>query len=83
MDNSAVVAHEEIFGPVLVVVPYDDVDQAVAIARRMRTGTVGVNFYNIDLGAPFGGVKAGGLGRELAPTGLTAYVEDKSVRPRR
>lgn len=56
MDNSAVVAREEISGPVLVVVPYGgDVDQAVAIARRMRTGTVGANFYNIDFGAPFRG----------------------------
>lgn len=106
VDNSAVVAREEIFGPVLVVIPYDDVDQAVAIAddspyglagtvwtsdedkgleiaRRMRTGTVGVNFYNIDLGAPFGGVKASGLGRELGPEGLAAYVEYKSVYLRR
>ncbi|MGW2288673.1 aldehyde dehydrogenase [Streptomyces phaeochromogenes] len=106
VDNSAAVAREEIFGPVLVVIPYDDLDQAVAmandspyglagtvwtsdedkgleIARRMRTGTVGVNFYNLDLGAPFGGVKASGLGRELGPEGLAAYVEYKSVYLRR
>ncbi|MFJ9565209.1 aldehyde dehydrogenase [Streptomyces fuscichromogenes] len=102
LDNSATVAREEIFGPVLAVIPYDDLDQAVAIAndspyglagtvwtsdedkgleiaRRMRTGTVGVNYYNLDLGAPFGGVKASGLGRELGPEGLSAYVEYKSV----
>ncbi|WP_107484068.1 aldehyde dehydrogenase family protein [Streptomyces sp. TLI_55] len=49
----------------------------------MRTGTVGVSFSSIDLGAPFGGVKAGGLGRELGHGGLSAYVEFKSVHLRR
>ncbi|MFI6937348.1 aldehyde dehydrogenase [Streptomyces sp. NPDC050287] len=106
VDNSAAIAREEIFGPVLVVIPYDGIGQAVEIAndspyglagtvwtsdedkgleiaRRMRTGTVGVNFYNIDLGAPFGGVKASGLGRELGPEGLASYVDLKSVYLRR
>jgi aldehyde dehydrogenase (NAD+) len=106
VDNSAVIAREEIFGPVLVVIPYDGVDRALEIAndspyglagtvwtsdedrgleiaRRMRTGTVGVNFYSIDLGAPFGGVRASGLGRELGPEGLAAYADLKSVYLRR
>ncbi|MFI6321013.1 aldehyde dehydrogenase [Nonomuraea sp. NPDC050556] len=102
VDNSFALAQEEIFGPVLAVIPYDDESHAVGIAndspfglagtvwtsdeergldlaRRMRTGSVGVNFYAIDLGAPFGGVKASGLGRELGPEGLEAYVSYKSV----
>ncbi|MFJ9567912.1 aldehyde dehydrogenase [Streptomyces fuscichromogenes] len=102
LDNSHAVAREEIFGPVLAVIPYADLDEAVTIAndspfglagtvwtsdeekgievaRRVRTGTMGVNFYDIDLGAPFGGTKASGLGRELGPEGLAAYVEYKSV----
>ncbi|WP_067707150.1 aldehyde dehydrogenase [Nocardia yamanashiensis] len=101
-DNTSVIAREEIFGPVLTVIPYGDIDEAVAIAndseyglggtiwtsdpekgvelaRRVETGSIGVNFYNLDIGAPFGGVKASGLGREFGPEGLNAYVELKSI----
>jgi aldehyde dehydrogenase (NAD+) len=102
VDNSSRIAREEIFGPVLAVIPYTSVDEAVAlandseyglggtiwtsdtdkaleIARRVETGSVGVNFYELDLGAPFGGVKASGLGRELGPEGLAAYYQLKSI----
>ena len=102
LDNSATVAREEIFGPVLAVIPYDTVDDAVAIAndsdyglggtvwttdpgrgldiaRRVQTGSIGINFFNLDIGAPFGGVKSSGLGKELGPEGFNAYVSLKSV----
>ncbi|WP_280425292.1 aldehyde dehydrogenase [Nocardia carnea] len=102
VSNESRVAREEIFGPVLTVIPYGDVDDAVAIAndseyglggtiwtsdtdkgleiaRRVESGTVGVNFYNLDYGAPFGGVKASGLGRELGPEGLATYHQLKSI----
>ncbi|ATD69378.1 MULTISPECIES: aldehyde dehydrogenase [Gordonia] len=102
VDNSASIAQEEIFGPVLTITEYADTDDAVRIAndsvyglggtvwtadeerglelaRRIRTGTVGVNHYALDLTAPFGGVKASGLGRELGPEGLAPYLAPKSV----
>src|SRR5215207_9929629 len=105
LEPAATLAREEVFGPVLAVLPYDTVDEAVAIAndseyglagtvwtsdeergldlaRRMQTGAVGVNFFNLDLGSPFGGVKASGLGRELGPEGLAAYVSYKSIYTR-
>jgi aldehyde dehydrogenase (NAD+) len=102
VDNTRVVVREEIFGPVLTITPYDDVDDAVRIAndseyglagsvwtadpergvgvaRRIRTGSVGINGYLPDLSAPFGGVKNSGVGRELGPVGLAAYQVSKSI----
>ncbi|WP_295654134.1 aldehyde dehydrogenase [uncultured Dietzia sp.] len=102
VDNSMRIAQEEIFGPVLSVIAYDDVDDAVRIAndsdyglagtvwtgdrdaglgvaRRVRTGTYGVNTYTMDFAAPFGGFKASGVGREFGPEGLAQYTELKSV----
>ncbi|MGP3911448.1 aldehyde dehydrogenase [Nonomuraea sp. 10N515B] len=102
VDNGSVIAQEEIFGPVLSLIPYDDVDHAVriandsdfglggtvwtsdpergaAVAHRVRTGTIGVNRYIPDPAAPFGGVKASGLGRELGPEGLAGYQQIQTV----
>jgi acyl-CoA reductase-like NAD-dependent aldehyde dehydrogenase len=102
VDNGYTIAREEIFGPVLAVISYDGVDDAVAIAndsefglggsvwsedheraeavaRRVQTGTIGINHYALDPAAPFGGVKASGLGRELGPEGLQAYLQVQSI----
>jgi len=103
VDNSMRVAREEIFGPVLVVIPFEDDDDAVAIAndseyglsgsvwtadvdrgmavaKRIRTGTVGINAMGtLDFGSPFGGFKASGLGRELGPEGLEEYLEYQTI----
>jgi acyl-CoA reductase-like NAD-dependent aldehyde dehydrogenase len=102
VDNNSTIAQEEIFGPVLSVIGYGDVDDAVAIAndsdyglggsvwtqdtergievaRRVQTGSIGVNGYMPDFASPFGGVKASGIGRELGPEGLASYQTLKSI----
>ncbi len=102
VDNSDRIAQEEIFGPVLAVIPYDgdeqaialandtefglagtvwstDTDRATEVARELRSGTVGVNDYQLDIGSPFGGVKASGIGRELGPEGLDEFFDLKSI----
>jgi aldehyde dehydrogenase (NAD+) len=101
--NDMRIAREEIFGPVLTVIPYEDEADAVRIAndseyglsgtvwttdtehgmdvaRQVRAGTYGVNMMNtMEPATPFGGYKASGLGRELGPEGLSAYLEYKSI----
>ena len=102
VDNRMQIAQEEIFGPVLTVIPFDDEadavriandspyglsgsvwsadgERAAAVARQVRTGTITVNHFGMAFGAPFGGYKDSGLGRELGPEGLEAYLESKSI----
>ena len=106
VDNGAAIAREEIFGPVLVIIPFDDDDEAVrianesayglagavmsgslergrAIARRVRTGAIGVNggmYYGAD--APFGGYKSSGVGRQCGIEGFEQYLETKTIAHR-
>ncbi|PPJ25685.1 aldehyde dehydrogenase [Nocardia nova] len=56
-----------------------DHDRGVEVARRVKSGTIGINNYLPDPTAPFGGIKASGLGRELGPEGLSAYLSSKSI----
>lgn len=56
-----------------------DSARAADVARAVQTGSIGVNGYQLDVRAPFGGVKDSGLGRELGPEGLDAYVALKSI----
>ena len=102
VDNHHTIAQQEIFGPVLSIIPYSDDQEAVriandsdyglggtvwtsnpdrglAVAAQIQTGTIGVNTYLPDPAAPFGGVKASGLGRELGPEGLHSYQQLKSI----
>jgi acyl-CoA reductase-like NAD-dependent aldehyde dehydrogenase len=52
---------------------------ALAVARRLRTGTVTVNGAPIAFDGPFGGYKASGIGREYGSVGLSQYVEYKTA----
>ncbi|WP_071288198.1 aldehyde dehydrogenase [Mycolicibacterium llatzerense] len=56
-----------------------DHDRARGIAERIETGTIGINGYNLDPAAPFGGVKDSGIGREWGPEALDTYVELQSI----
>ncbi len=100
VDNKMRIAQEEIFGPVAVVIPFDEVEEAVAIAndsayglsgavyasdrglaegiaRRIRTGQVGINTWDMCTVQPFGGYKQSGVGREGGVEGLMPYLETK------
>lgn len=103
VNNDMRIAREEIFGPVLVVIPYEDEDDAVRIANdneyglsgsivtgdldralnlasRIRTGTLGINGARcIDGDIPFGGFKQSGLGRAWGVEGIEEYTETKVV----
>jgi aldehyde dehydrogenase (NAD+) len=57
-----------------------DIQKAHRTARAIRAGTVWINSYNFyDSGAPFGGVKASGFGRDLGRDALDGYLETKTV----
>ena len=57
-----------------------DVDRGLAVATRVRAGSFGVNQpYSMDPMAPFGGMKASGIGRELGREGLEGYSELQAV----
>jgi aldehyde dehydrogenase (NAD+) len=103
VEDNMKIAREEIFGPVMSIIKFKNVEEVVkranatvyglaaavwtrdigkahAIANNVRAGTVWVNCYNVfDAGAPFGGFKQSGIGRELGEYGLHHYTEVKTV----
>ncbi len=99
------VAREEIFGPVITILAYETIDEAVeianstrfglggivfsadpdaalAVAQRIDSGSVGINFFASNHSAPFGGRKDSGLGVEYGVEGLSAYLSYKSIHRR-
>ncbi|SHN46591.1 aldehyde dehydrogenase family protein [Cryptosporangium aurantiacum] len=103
VDPASRLAQEEVFGPVLAIIPYSSEEEAIAIAdgtpyglsagvfsadeeramrvaRRLRTGTVGVNGAQwFDPESPFGGYKQSGVGREWGTEGLEDFLEIKTI----
>ncbi|MET1027155.1 MAG: aldehyde dehydrogenase family protein [Dongiaceae bacterium] len=97
------IANEEIFGPVVSILPWDDeaqmleevnaveygltcsiwtnrLDQAHRTAKRVEAGFVWINEVGKHfLGAPFGGYKQSGIGREECIEELLAYSQEKHI----
>lgn len=62
----------------------EDLERALAVAERLEAGGVGVNVNDVsELQAPFGGWKHSGIGSELGPEGLYAYLQTKHTKVRR
>nr|WP_194903760.1 aldehyde dehydrogenase family protein [Catenulispora rubra] len=102
VDPDSEIAQDEVFGPVLVVIPYQDdddavriangtifglsgavysrdADRAIAVARRIRSGTFSINggnYFGADV--PFGGYKQSGVGRESGVAGFEEFLQTKS-----
>ena len=99
--NDMTIAKEEIFGPVLSIIKYENEDEAVKlandteyglagyvqgetehakiIARKIRAGQVIINGGARGTGAPFGGYKSSGNGREHGLHGLEECLETKAI----
>ena len=95
------IAKEEVFGPVVTLMNYDTLDEAVEIANdtdyglssvisgdpaeaakvapKLRAGMVAINTWGPAPGAPFGGYKQSGNGREGGVYGLRDFMEMKSI----
>ena len=99
--NDMTIAKEEIFGPVLSIIKYENEDEAIEIAndteyglagyvqgelehakevaRKIRAGQVIINGGARGTGAPFGGYKSSGNGREHGLHGLEECLETKAI----
>ena len=99
--NDMTIAREEIFGPVLSIIKYENEDEAIEIAndteyglagyvqgepehakevaRKIRAGQVIINGGARGTGAPFGGYKSSGNGREHGLHGLEECLETKAI----
>jgi aldehyde dehydrogenase (NAD+) len=77
-DDALRIANDTIFG-LNASVFTNDTDRALAVARRLRSGTVGHNAQRTDFGIAFGGFKQSGVGREGGVEGLLPFLESKTI----
>ncbi|KUI38088.1 aldehyde dehydrogenase family protein [Mycobacterium sp. GA-2829] len=103
VDPDSELGQEEVFGPVLAVIPFrdeddavriangtpyglagavwaEDLDRAIAFARRIQTGQLDLNGGAYNPVAPFGGYKKSGVGRELGRAGFEEFLQTKSLQ---
>jgi aldehyde dehydrogenase (NAD+) len=73
-EEAIAVANDTPYGLSGAVLSSDE-GHALEVARRIRTGTVGINRYGPAYNAPFGGVKRSGVGREHGPEGFDTFLE--------
>jgi aldehyde dehydrogenase (NAD+) len=78
LDEAISIANASSFGLGGAVLT-NDADKAYAIARRVRTGTVGQHGSRTDLRIGYGGFKQSGHGREGGRQGLHNYLETKTI----
>ena len=102
VSNDMVIAREEVFGPVLAILPFEteeeaieiandtpyglaayiqtqDAEKARRVAKQLRAGMVRINGTDFSAGAPFGGYKQSGNGREGGKWGLEDFLEVKAI----
>ncbi|KAF0960344.1 aldehyde dehydrogenase [Rhodococcus sp. T7] len=77
-DHALELANDTDFGLNNSVFTHDP-DRAYAVARRLRSGTVGHNVFRSDMRIGFGGFKQSGIGREGGVDGLRPFLENKTV----
>ena len=101
-NNDMEIMRQEIFGPVLSMMPFDSEEEAIEIAndtdygltnyvqtsdgekanrvaRQLRSGMVDMNGVARSSGAPFGGYKQSGNGREGGEWGMEEFLEVKAI----
>lgn len=78
-DEAVAAANDTEYGLVAYVYTRD-LDRALRVSERLETGMVGLNQGVVsNPAAPFGGVKASGLGREGGRVGIEEFLEVKYV----
>ena len=78
VEDAIAIANDSVYG-LHGTVWTADTEAGLEIGRRIRTGTFSVNAMSLDPAAPFGGVKNSGVGREMGPEGMAAYLEPKTI----
>jgi succinate-semialdehyde dehydrogenase / glutarate-semialdehyde dehydrogenase len=79
-DDEAIAAANDTEYGLVAYVYTQDINRAFKVIERLDTGMIGLNQGMVsNAGAPFGGVKQSGFGREGGPEGIREYLETKYV----